>query len=336
MSIFSKKMAIDMGTSFTRIYVPRKGIVINEPSVVAKKKDSESIMAVGYEAIDMVGRTPDSVEAFYPLRHGVIADYRATERMLKVFISRAVGRLHITKPEAMMSVSAAATSTEQRAVVDVGREAGLQHVSLIKSGTAAALGAGIPIIDPRGSLTIDIGGGTTEIAVHSLGGVVAEHAIRSGGNAINESIVRHARRNHGLNIGPAVGEEIKQLVGSLADDIKDNTITARGLSVADGLPRSLTLSAVDLRPIIETSFEKIVLAVRHVLERTPPDIIADIVEDGIYLSGGTAQLAGIDEYLSKKLKVRCQVAQDPALCNAKGAHLALSHVAEYKKSLLGV
>ena len=336
MSFLAKKMAIDMGTSFTRIYVPRKGIVINEPSVVAKSRDSEQIVAVGYAAVDMVGRTPDSYEAFYPLKHGVIADYRATERMLKEFISRAVGRLHITKPEAMMSVSTAATSTEQRAVIDVGKSAGLSDVFLIKSATAAALGAGIPIIEPRGSLIIDIGGGTTEIAVHSLGGVVAEHAIRSGGNSINDSVVRYVRRNHGLTIGAGVGEEIKQLIGSVAADAKNNTITARGLSVADGLPQSLTLSSKDIRGYLEASFEKIILAVRNVLEKTPPDIISDIVEDGIYLSGGTSQLAGIDEYLTRKLKVNCHVAQDPALCSAKGAHLALSHVAEYKKSLLGV
>ncbi|MDX1765905.1 MAG: rod shape-determining protein [Candidatus Saccharimonadales bacterium] len=336
MSRLSKKMAIDMGTSFTRIYTQRKGVVVNEPSVVAKNRETNEIVAVGYPAVDMVGRTPQEYEAFHPLQHGVIADYRATQIMLKEFISRAVGRFHITKPEAMIVVSAAATSTEQRAVIDVGRGAGLHNVYLIKGATAAALGAGIPVIEPRGNMIIDIGAGTTEIAIHSLGGVVAEQAIRTGGSAINDAIVRYARRDHGLLIGTTVGEEIKQLVGTLANDFKDNTITARGLSVADSLPKSLTIGSKDIRKHLEASFEKMLLAVRNVLEQTPPDIISDIVEDGIVLSGGTAQLNGIEEFFSKKLKVSCRVSQDPSLCCVKGANLALTHVADYKKSLLGI
>ncbi|MCE7936961.1 rod shape-determining protein [Candidatus Saccharibacteria bacterium CPR2] len=336
MAIFSKKIGIDLGTSRTRIYIPRKGIIVDEPSVVAKNTENDKIVAVGLDAIDMLGRTPEQLEAYYPLQNGVIADFGAAEQMLRNFVQKAIGRFHIQKPEAMITVSVSATSTEQRAVLDVGHEAGIQNVFLIYSPVAAALGASIPVIEPKGHMIVDIGSGTTEIAVLSLGGIVTKEAVRVGGKAMDEAITRYFRRTHNMHIGLNTAEETKLKIGAVHDEFDDQKMTVRGRNLSDSLPKSVDVKGRDLRPHLEGVFDRIILAVRNAIERTPPDVVSDIVGQGIVLSGGVAQLNGIEEYLSRKLNTPCFMAQDPLLCNAKGTYYALSHLDEYKRSLLGL
>lgn len=332
MGLFGRKLAIDMGTSQTRIIIRHKGVALSEPTVIAKNRDSGEVMAIGYAAQDMIGRTPEAVEAYYPLSHGVIADFQSTIKMLRYFLRQASGRLHLTRPEAMLTVASGATSTERRALVDVAQEAGLQNAYLIQSGLASALGAGIPIIEPRGSMVINIGSSTTEVAVLSLGGIVSERNLKLGGDDISNSIVRAIKYNFGLNIGRSTAEEIKRLIGSVSLE-SDQLMTIAGQGVADTLPHNIQIHSDDIRNHLESSLEKIVLAARATLERTQPDLVADIAERGITLTGGGAYLNGLDDYLSSKLNVNCQVAQDPLLCNVKGAHIALTHLADYKRSV---
>jgi rod shape-determining protein MreB len=336
MGLLQKQLAIDMGTYQTRIYSKNKGVVVQEASLIAQERDSEKVIAVGTEAEEMLGRESEGLVATYPLSHGVIANFSATEQMLAEFIKRASGRFHITQPEAMMTVPSGATSTEQRAVIDAGKRAGLHTVYLIHGGVAAALGASLPIIEPRGHMVIDIGMGMSESAVLSLGGVVTSRTTRVGGGTITESIARALKRSFGLNIGLRSAEEIKQLIGSVGTEIKESTLTVTGRAHVRANPETIELHTDDIRPYIESSLERIVLNARRVLEQTPPDLIADIVERGIVLTGGSAQIDGLDQYLSQKLNVQCRVAQDPMLCGVKGAYLALSHLADYKRSLLGV
>lgn len=336
MAIFSKKIGIDLGTSRTRIYIPRKGIVIDEPSVVAKNVENDKIVAVGVDAIDMLGRTPQQLEAYYPLQSGVIADFGAAEQMLRNFVQKAIGRFHIQKPEAMITVSVSATSTEQRAVIDVGHESGIQNVYLIYSPVAAALGASIPVIEPKGHMIVDIGSGTTEIAVLSLGGIVAKEALRIGGKAMNEAIIKYFRRTHKVHIGFNTAEDAKLKIGAVDDEFDEQKLTIHGRNLSDSLPKSIDIKSRDLRPHLESVFDRIIIAVRNAIEKTPPDLVSDIAQYGIILSGGVAQLKGIEEYLSRKLNTPCFMAQDPLLCNAKGTYYALNHLDEYKRSLLGL
>lgn len=335
MSIFQRRFAIDLGTSTTRIYVRKHGIVLQEPSIVARSADDEAILAVGSEAESMQGRQPDSIEVSRPLVSGVIADFSGAEHMLQYFIRRASGRFYISQPEAMITVPSGATSTEQRAVIDVGKRAGLRNVYLVPGSVAAALGAGLPIIEPRGHMIIDIGSGTTEIAVLSLGGVVASRSIRVGSDQINDTIIRSIKSNFGVVIGTNTAEEIKRLIGTLSTKY-ESTMTVSGRSGSNGQPQALELHSDDIRPSIEISLEKIILATRSVLEKTPPDLVSDIVERGAVLSGGGAYTHGLEEYLSRKLKLQSTLAQDPMLCGVKGAYMALTHLADYKRSLLGL
>lgn len=309
--------------------------MVQEPSLVAKTSDEEKIIAVGQAAEDMLGRQTENIEITRPLVNGVIADFSATRHMLEHFIRQASGRFFISQPEAMITVPSQATSTEQRAVIDAGKRAGLRQVYLIPAGVAAALGAGLPIIEPKGHMIIDIGSGTTEIAVLSLGGVVASRSVRVGGDHVNESIVRSIKRNFGVLVGASSAEEIKRIIGTLSTK-HEATMTISGRTTTDGQPHALDLHSDDIRPYIEASLEKIILACRSVLEKTPPDLISDIVEQGITISGGSAYTDGIEQYLSKKLNVKVSLAQDPLLCSVKGAFMALTHLADYKRSLLGL
>lgn len=336
MGVLTKRIGIDLGTSQTRIWAPRKGVVVDEPSVVARDRDNGKIVAVGFSALEMIGRTPESLSAFYPLHSGVIADFKAAEFMLRSFIQQAVGRFHISKPEAMITVSTTATSTERRAVVDVGKEAGLQFVHLIETPIAAALGAKLPITEPKGHMIIDIGSGTTEIAVISLGGVVAKTAIRTGGAQIDEALMRMMKHTHGIAIGKARAEEIKQRIGSISDHGTNKSMTVRGRSHVEGLPKSVTIEGKDTQAHIEPIFEKIRLAVRSVMEKTPPDLISDIATNGIMLTGGTSKLAGLESYLTHHLHTPCAAAEESLLCAVKGTSIALAHLKDYQRSLLKV
>lgn len=335
MSILQRRLAIDLGTSTTRVYVRKKGIAVQEPSIVARSNDDDKIIAIGAQAEAMLGRQTEDITVSKPLVNGVIADFNGTQKMLRYFISQASGRFHLSQPEAMITIPSGATSTEQRAIIDAGKQASLRNVYLIPAGVAAALGAGLPIIEPRGRMIIDIGSGTTEVAVLSLGGVVASRSIRVGGDQVNEIIARSIKRNFGVIIGNNTAEEVKRLIGTLSTK-HEATMTINGRTTTDGQPQTLELHSDDIRPYIEASMEKIILATRNVLEKTPPDLVSDIVEQGVTLSGGGSYTHGIEDYLSRKLHIEAELAQDPLLCSVKGAFLALTHLADYKRSLLGL
>ena len=335
MGFLQRQLAIDLGTGNTRVYVRGGGIVLNEPSVIARERDSDMILAVGAAAEELMGREPEKIEVSRPLVSGVIADFAGAKIMLETFIRRASGRWHLSQPEAMITVPSGATSTEQRAVIDVGRRAGLRNTYLIPSGVSAALGAGLPIIEPKGHMIIDIGSETTEVAVLSLGGVVASRSIRLGGANITEAIMRSIKRTHGVQIGAGSAEEAKRLVGTLKPKSKSK-MKIHGRANVKGKPQTLEITAADLKPTLENNLERIILAARSVLERTPPDLVSDIVENGLNLSGGGSQLDGLEDYLGEKLQTESKLAQDPELCAVKGAFIAITHLNDYKRSLLGI
>lgn len=333
MAISGKKIAIDLGSATTRIYITRRGLILEQPTIIARDETNNTIVGVGDNAQEMVGRSPDTITLLQPMQFGVIADYKATSETLKLFLQQAIGRFHIRKPEAIITVSATATSTERKALIDAGREAGLSDVYLIQTAVAAALGAGLPLSEPRGSMIVDIGNNTTEIGIFSLGGIVADKAVRIGGTSIDDAIQRFLRREHSIVIGADDLFHLKQKFLKLNSD-QNNTYTVHGQNTIQGLPKSATIKHGQLTSYLETTLEKITTAIRQVLEQTPPDIISDIIKHGALLSGGNAQIRGMDEYLSKKVNLAFVVAQDPMLCSIKGAHIALTHLEDYKRSLL--
>ncbi len=333
MAISGKKIAIDLGSSATRFYVPRKGLVLNEPSIIAKDEVTEEIVAFGEDAIEMWGKSPDTISVVRPMISGVIADYGATTAMLKHFLQQAMGRFQVKKPEAMITVSGSATSTERRALIDAGKEAGLQGVYLIKGSVAAALGAGLPITEARGNVIVDIGSGTTEIGVFSLGGVVAQEAVRVGGRSIDDSIVRFMRREHGMAIGKEEVFRIKSEFLTMKSET-NTTLEVHGSSTIQGLPKTSTIKLNHLQAYVETALERIVIVIRKVLEQTPPDLVGDIIKHGIILSGGGAKIDELSSYFARRLHVAFMLSQDPELASIKGANQALTHLNDYKRSLL--
>jgi rod shape-determining protein MreB len=325
------RIAIDLGTTTTRMIVPKRGVVLDQPSVVARDTAKGTVLAIGQEALEMIGRTPEAIEAYYPLRSGVIADFRVTERMLEHYLGKSMGRLKLRRPEAIITVSAGATSTERRAVQDVAQDAGLRRVHLIESPVAAALGAGVPVSLPTGNMVIDIGGGTTEIAVMSLGGIVSQSTVRIGGHDIDEAIIDFLRRSHSLAIGRKTAEEVKQLAGSAMPQDKRQQYKIKGRDLVGGLPKTITISPNELVPIIENVIEKIVFSVRNTIEQSPPELVSDIIEHGIVLTGGMAQLSLLDRLLSKVIGVPVIISQDPALASVKGAYQALVHLDDHRR-----
>lgn len=330
--MFSKKIGIDLGTSNTVVFVPKKGIVINQPTVVAQALNDNSLLAIGSEAVDMIGRTPESVKARYPMSNGVIADYGVVVKMLKHHLRKALGWFHLAKPEVLITVPAGATSTEQKAVIDAAEAAGAQRVYLIESPVAAAIGAHIPIHEARGNLIIDIGGGTSEIAVISLGGIVAQQSVRVGGNKIDTAIKNYVRHAYGLNIGQKTAEDVKQVIGSAIPIRKDKKTTISGRDVIGGLPRTITIGTNELVQVHEEVIDMILVAIRNVLEKIPPELSSDIIDQGMVLTGGGALLNNIDQLFSKIINVPCIIAQDAQLCSSKGTGHALSNLKEYKRS----
>lgn len=331
----SKQIAIDFGTSMSRVYVPKKGVVVSEPTVLALKNPSDykSVVAIGTQAKEMQGKSSGPLVVIEPMRAGVIANYKGASALLARFIQQATGRLHLSKPEAMVTISATATSTEKRALIDASLDAGLTNIHLIQSSTAAALGAGLQIGEPKGVMIADFGAGSTEIGVFSLGGVVSEGAIRVGGNKIDDAIRLMARREHGVLLGHEDVQLLKQrFLNFKTTENKSKTLT--GQSSIHGTPKKVTIKQKELQNYTELPLDQIVQQFKHVLEQCPPDIISDIAQHGIVLCGGSAQIKGLPEYLSKKLHIACVVAENPELCAIKGAHSALTHLAEYRKSLL--
>jgi rod shape-determining protein MreB len=332
--MLAKKIGIDLGTVNTLVYVPKKGIVINEPSVVALDLNNKRVLSIGKEAEKMIGKSPESISLYKPLRSGVIADFHATSAMLNYYINQTAGRFRIVKPDVMISIPGGATSTERKAVIDAVLRAGARAAFIIQEPVAAALGAGLPITEPAGNMIINIGGGTTEIAVISLGGIVASSSIRVGGNKIDNAISEFLRRQYGLSVGDKAAEQIKHKIGSALIVKKPLKMDIKGRDIVAGLPKVITLNSNDLTEVIQEQLEKITRAVKNVLEQTAPELVSDIIDRGITLSGGGASLNNIDVFLTKEIGVPAIVVKDPLNCVVLGTGLALQSLAEYQKSLL--
>jgi rod shape-determining protein MreB and related proteins len=325
------KIGIDLGTANILVYVKGKGIVIREPSVVAVSDDN-SIVAVGDEARDMIGRTPGHITAIRPMKDGVIADYVITEAMLRYFIKKA-GR-SFTKPDVMISVPQGVTSVEKRAVRDAALKAGAREAYLIEEPLAAAIGANLPISGPSGTMIIDIGGGTSEIAVISLGGIVVARSLRVGGNKFDDSIANYIRKKYNLMVGERTAEEVKITIGTALPLDRELHMEVRGRDLIAGLPRTIPLTSSEVMEALEQPLQQIVASVRTVLEETPPELSSDIIDKGMVMSGGGALLRNIDKLLTQVTGVPCHVAENALNCVALGTGLALEHFDFFKKSLV--
>lgn len=331
----SKRIGIDLGTANSLVYLAGEGIVLNEPTVVAVSLDDNRVLAIGNEAKEMLGRTPGNITTSKPLRDGVIADYVITEAMLRYFIDKVCGKSRLFKPEVMVCVPAGVTSVERRAVLDATLQAGAKAAFLIDEPLAAAIGANIPIANPSGNMIVDIGGGTTEAAVICLGGVVVHNSVRVGGNKIDEAIQIGVRKKYGLIIGENQAEEVKIKTGAaISPKNADNlSLQVRGRDGITGLPKTIELTGVEVNEMISPIVGKIIQAVKTVLSDTPPELAADIIDKGIVLSGGTAQLNNLDKLMTDATGVPCHVAENPLLCVALGTGMALENLDLYKRSV---
>jgi rod shape-determining protein MreB len=330
----AKKVGIDLGTANILVYVKGQGIVVNEPSVVARHNRDNAIVAVGAEARAMQGRTPGAISVIRPMRDGVIADYLTTEAMLRYFIGLVAGRFNLVRPEVMVTVPAGVTSVEQRAVRDAAEQAGARKPAhLIPEPLAAAIGARIPIGTARGNMVVNIGGGRTEAAVISLYGIVVSESVRMAGDRIDEAVMAYVRRRHNLIIGERTAEEIKIAIGSALPVDEGLSTQVRGRDQLTGLPKTITLNSIEVAQSIQDSLGTIVQAVRAVLEKTPPELAADVIDRGIVLTGGGALLRHMDELLTQETGVPCYVADNPLECVAIGAGVALDHIDVIKRSL---
>ena len=333
--MFVRKIGIDLGTANTLVFIPKKGIVANEPSVVAVVRNENTVLAVGNEARDMIGRTPDTITAYRPLREGVIADYRVTEAMLRYFINKAGGRFRLFRPEVMGSVPAAVTSTERRAVIEATVQAGAKAAYVVKEPVLAAIGAGIPINEPSGHMVVDIGGGTTDIAVISLGGIVTATSVKVAGDKLDQAIADYIKKNYNLAIGDRTAEDVKIKIGSaVAIDDESLRMEIRGRDLMSGLPRTIDIHSAEVTAAIADELDEIIRAIKNVLHDTPPELSADIMNKGIVVSGGGALLRNIDELILQETGVPAHIAEEPLLCVAKGTGIALEHLDVYKRSIM--
>lgn len=334
MNLFTRKIGIDLGTVNTLVFIPGQGIILNEPTVVAISLDANAVLAVGAEAQAMLGRTPENIIAKKPMRDGVIADYKITEAMLKYFIQKSLGRFQLIKPDVLVTVPSGSSSTEKRAVIDAAINAGARAAYIVKEPVLAAIGADVPINSPSGNLIMSVGGGTTEVAVISLGGIVTSHSRRVGGNKLDQAIIDHLKRKHNLAIGERTAERIKIEIGS-ALPVKDELhIGVRGRDILTGLPRNITIGTNEIVEAISERLKEIIQALKLVLSQTPPELSADIMDKGIILSGGTALLRNFDELIAKATGVPAYVAEEPLFCVAKGAGLVLENLELYKRSVM--
>lgn len=327
------KIGIDLGTANTLVYVPQKGIVINEPSVVAVTLDDNRIMAVGSEAKRMIGRTPETIIAVRPVRDGVIADYRITEAMIRHFIKKVTGRFNFFRPEVMVAVPAGITSTERRAVIEATLKAGAKSAYVVKEPILAALGAGIPINEPSGHMIIDIGGGTTEVAVISLGGIVSWASARVGGNALDFAIQSYIHKVHNLAVGERTAEQIKITLGSAIPIKEEEILEIRGSDLVAGLPKTIELHSNEIPKAIKDTLGEIIKTIKKVLQDTPPELAADVMDKGMIVSGGTALLRNIDSLITQETGVPCYISDEPLFCVAKGTGIALENLELYKRAL---
>ena len=334
MSFFTPKIGIDLGTTYTLVFVPGKGVVLNEPSVVAVSEQDNKILAVGNDAKEMIGRTPDNIIAYRPMKDGVIADYRVTEAMIRYYMRKALGKWNMFKPEVMISVPAGVTSTEKRAVIEATMKAGAKSVYVVKEPILAAIGAGIPIHEARGHMVVDCGGGTIDVAVISLGGIVASTSVKCSGNRIDRAIADYIKRTFNLAIGDKTAEDIKIQVGSAVVVEEDLVMTIKGRDYLTGLPRSAEVKTNEVVRAIGRELKEMIKAIKTVLQETPPELSADIIDRGIITTGGTSQLRNFPELIFRRTGVKAVLADEAAFCVAKGTGVALNHLDTYKKSIL--
>lgn len=334
MSLFSKKLGIDLGTANTLVFVPGKGVVLNEPSVVAIGLDNNRILAVGTEAKTMIGRTPEAIRAYRPMKDGVIADYKVTEAMLRYYMKKAMGNWSFVKPEVLISVPAGVTSTERRAVIEAAIKAGARSAYVIKEPILAAIGAGIPIYEASGHMIADIGGGTTDVAVISLGGIVASISVKCAGNRIDESIIDYVKKTFNLAIGDKMAEDIKINIGSALPLEEELRMEVKGRDLVSGLPRSVELKTNEIVKAISKELREMVRAIKDVFQETPPELAADIIDNGIIMTGGTSSLRNFPQLVLAKVGVKAVLANNPLYCVAEGTGIALEHLGAYKKMIM--
>lgn len=337
---FSKDMGIDLGTANTVVYVRGKGLTLQEPTVVAVHKDTGEIFAVGNEAKQMVGRTPGNIVAIRPLKDGVIADFDITEKMLRYFISRAHGRRTLVRPRVLVGIPTGVTEVEKRAVMDATLQAGAREAYLIEEPMASAIGAGLAVSEPMGNMVVDIGGGTTEVAVISLGGIVTSRSIRVAGDEMDEAIAQHVRRTYNLMIGERTAEGVKKAIGfarifedeEIPEEIRGMEV--RGRDLVTGLPKTITVTAEEIEKALAEPVRNIIDAVRMTLERTPPELAADIMDRGIIMAGGGSLLRNLPRLLSSETGMPVHLAEDPLSCVARGTGKVIEHFEEYRRTVI--
>ncbi|KPL79799.1 rod shape-determining protein MreB [Ornatilinea apprima] len=338
MGLFSLDIGIDLGTANTLVNVHGKGIVINEPSWVTIEKRSRKPLAIGARAKEMVGRTPANVIAIRPLRDGVISEFEITQAMLGYFIGKAHQQtiVPLPRPRVVVGIPSGATEVEKRAVLDASMAAGAREVHLIEEPRAAALGAGLPISEVRGTMIVDIGGGTTEVALMSTGGIVVSRSLRVAGDELDQDIITYIRNKYNLFIGERMAEQVKITIGSAYPLTTEKTMTVRGRNLVTGLPEAIEVSSVEIREAISGSIQVIVDTIKDALDEAPPEIVADLIESGICLAGGGAQLQGLVERLADELNLRVWVAEDPMTCVARGAGIILENLDTYRDFLVSL
>ena len=334
MSIFTKKLGIDLGTANTLVLLPGKGIVLNEPSVVAVSEQDNKILAIGFEAKDRIGKTPGSIIVYCPMKDGVIADYRVTEAMLYYFINKAMGQFNFLKPDVMVSVPAGITSTERRAVIEATIRAGAKNAYVVKEPILAAIGAGIPIYESKGHMVVDIGGGTTDVAVISLGGIVSSTSVKCAGNKIDQAIADYIKKTFNLIVGDRTAEEVKIKIGAAVILEEELSVTIKGRDFIQGLPRSARVGTNEIVRAIDGELKQIIKAIKDVLQETPPELASDIIDQGIIMTGGSSLLRNITDLVYQKIGVKATLAEDPLFCVVKGTGIALEHLDVYKKTFL--
>jgi rod shape-determining protein MreB and related proteins len=334
MNIFSPKLGIDLGTANTLVFLPNKGVVLNEPSVVAISEVDKVVMSVGFAAKEMIGRTPDTIIAYRPMRDGVIADYKVTEVMLRYFIDKALGRFNLFKPDVLVSVPASITSTERRAVIEATIRAGAKNAYVVKEPVLAAIGAGIPIQEAKGHMVVDVGGGTTDVAVISLGGIVSSTSVKCAGNKIDLAIADYVKKTFNLAIGDHMAEIIKINIGSAIPLDQELSMVVKGRDFISGLPRSTEIKTNEIVKAINGPLRDMMKAIKDVLQETPPELAADIIDQGITMTGGSSLLRNLPELVYRRTGVKAKLADEPLLCVANGTGIALEHLDMYKKAIV--
>ncbi len=330
----NKKIGIDLGTTNTLVYVSGKGIVLNEPTVVAVDRTTKTIVAIGLEAKDMIGKTPDTISVYRPMQDGAIADYNITYAMLRYFLTKSLGRSSLFKPDVLVSVPAGITSTERRAVIEATMKAGAKSAIIVKEAVLAALGAGVSINDAKGCMIIDSGGGTTDIAVISLGGIVASTSVKCGGNKLDQAIIDYIKRTYNVYIGDQTAEEVKKTLASALTVTPDVHGSVKGRDSVSGLPVTLDITTNELVKAIDYELKLIIKAIKSVLEQTPPELASDIIDNGIVMTGGTAALAHLPTLIEQQTGIKVRLADDVLHAVVNGTGILLEHMDEYKRSIL--